>query len=187
MGDFHLPVRRPFFGTDLRHVPVHVPFHIGNGNPGKNAAERFDDILADILARKVQDQLVPGQRPPSPFDMQTPIGVLFVQLAFRGYHFRFHPKPEFQTEIVHPFGQACQAVGQLSPVFLPIPEGSGVIVPFPEPAVIQDEQFDPEFGCGFGDFHEFFFIEVEISGLPIVHQNRPFFVPVNPPRQPGPV
>ena len=64
-------------------------------------------------------------------------------------------------------------MGQFLPVGFPIAQGAAVVVPFPEPTIVQDEAFHSQGGRFAGQGAELGFVEIEICGFPIVVDDGP--------------
>ena len=87
---------------DLRHIPVHVPFHIGNRRTLQDAPKHIGHRIAYFLTGEVQDQPLSSFRSPASIHMQAPVRMLTVQIAIRGNHLRLKPQAELHIQIADP-------------------------------------------------------------------------------------
>lgn len=138
-------------------------------------------MIDHLFARHVQGQLVAPFGFAAAGNVEAPVGVLFVELAFPRDHFRLEPEAEFEAERVDLLHQGAEAALEFGFVDEPVAEAGVVVVAFAEPAVVEHEHFDAE-SCGVsGDGEQFLFVEIEIGGFPVVDENRALAVlPVAP-------
>ena len=68
--------------------------------------------------------------------------------------------------------QARQAAGQLVQVVEPVAQRGVIVVAVAEPAVVQHEQVDAHILRAASEGEQLFLIELEIGGLPVVHEQR---------------
>ncbi|MNI25186.1 hypothetical protein D3C73_788250 [compost metagenome] len=178
VGCFSLALRRQGGRADLGHMPVHIPFDIGDRCRCQNAANGINDIVAYLRARQIQNQLVAGLAASAVRHMQAPVGMGAVQLAVRRHHLRFEPEAELHAEPSDPFHQIRQALRQLAGIHEPVAQRSGVVIAAAEPAVVKHEQLDAQRLAGTGDIFDFVGIEVEVGSFPVVDQHRAGLVTV---------
>src|SRR5439155_6940704 len=95
------------------------------------------------------------------------------QLALLADHLGLDPDAEPQPEIRNPPGGPVDPVRQLPAIDDPVAERRCVVVPLPEPAVVEDEQLDPEIAGDRRDRDEPLLVEVEVRALPVVDEDRP--------------
>ena len=182
VGGFAFPPVQQQRGTGLLEVPVHVPFDIADVRAFQHVGYRSDHIFLYILPAHVQNQLIPCGGSAPALRVQAPVRMRPVQVAVRRYHLRLKPQPEFHPQGVDVPGQGLQSSRQLFPVHPPVSQGAVVVIPFSEPSVVQHKQLNSRLAGRPGDLQDFFMIEVEIGGFPVVDQHRPFPVP---PRAPA--
>ncbi|MNC80870.1 hypothetical protein D3C75_1338040 [compost metagenome] len=65
-------------GGNLRHIPVHVPFDIGNRRTGKNRAQCLIQIIAYFGTGEIQNELVARFRTAAAFGVQAPVRMFTV-------------------------------------------------------------------------------------------------------------
>ncbi len=104
-----------------------------------------------------------------------------VQPAVLGDSLRFQPDAKLQPLLPDPLSQLRQGAAQLLLIGLPVSQPAVVVIPFPEPAVIHDKQFDSQVRRLPGNLHQPVCRKVKIRGLPVVDQYRPAPVLPHPP------
>ena len=104
------------------------------------------------------------------------------QVAVRADHLGLDPEAEGEPEVGDVAGDPVEPVGQLAPVDDPVAERAVVRVAVTEPAVVEDEQLDPEVPCRGGDADQPLGVEVEVGRLPVVEQDGALAIA---PRAPG--
>ena len=157
----------------LGDVPVHVPLDVGDRRALEDLAEDPVEVVDDLGAAHVEDQLLAALGPRPAGDADRPVRVGAEQLAVRADHLGLDPEPEVEPERGDPLGDAVEPVGQLRPVDEPVAERGGVVVAGAEPAVVEDEQLDAELARRRGDRDEPVGVEVEVGPLPVVDEDRP--------------
>ena len=95
-----------------------------------------------------------------------------VQVAVLGNHLRLKPEAEFHAHAVDLFGKSAQGAAKLFRVYEPVAQSAVVVVPLPEPAVVQHQHFDAELCRLGGDGKELVLIKVKIGSLPVVDEDR---------------
>ena len=96
-------------------------------------------------------------------------------------HFRLQPDAEAQPALTGLASQERKAARQFIRIDLPIAQSGAVVVAgvlVAKPAVIQQEQFRPDFPRGSKQARDAVKIEIEPGRLPIVQQHLPRRVPV---------
>ena len=99
--------------------------------------------------------------------MQAPVGVRAVKVAVGRDHLRLEPDAEFNAERVYTAHQLAKSALELILIDIPVSE-RGL-------AVIHNKHFDTEIGGILCDGDKLVCIEVEISRLPVVYDDRAFF------------
>ena len=110
-----------------------------------------------------------------------------VKTAVPADHLRLEPQAEFHSHVPDFTCQPCYPIGQLMQVGIPVPQGSGVIVPLSKPPVIQHEQLYAQLPCLVCNGENLFLVKIHVCGFPVINQDGPFPVPPIPPGKPGPV
>mmetsp|Transcript_4729 Transcript_4729/g.17165 ORF Transcript_4729/g.17165 Transcript_4729/m.17165 type:complete len:218 (-) Transcript_4729:1549-2202(-) len=135
--DFPLLVRGPRVAVDLRQVAVHVPLHVLDVGARQELSQLADDIRAHILAREVKDELVATLTAAlPPVLVQSPRGMLLVELALHVHHLRLHPDAELEPEGVDVLDKGRQSSGELPPILEPVPQGGRGVFSLAEPSVV---------------------------------------------------
>ena len=104
---------------------------------------------------------------------ESPVRVLPIKVTVRVDHLRLHPDAEPHSHRVNFSAETVQAVRQLFPVFRPVPQGTGVVIPVSKPAVIQNKQLDSHIPGSSCQAEKSALVEPEIRRLPAVQEHRP--------------
>ena len=72
-------------------------------------------------------------------------------------------------------------------VRIPVPQGSGIIVPLSKPPVIQYEQLYAQLPCLVRNGENLVLVKIHECGFPVINQDGPLPVPPISPGKPGPV
>ena len=157
----------------LGDVPVHVPLDVGDRPAAENLREHVEQVVDDLRPGQVEHVLAAmlGSRPAGHAD--CPVRMLGKQPAALADHLRLDPQAELHAQGGDLAGQAVDPVGQLAPVDGPVAERAGVVVAGPEPAVVEDEQLDPQVAGDLGDGQQLGLVEVEVGSFPVIDQDRP--------------
>ena len=102
--------------------------------------------------------------------------MLSVEIRVRGDHLRLEPDTEFKTDFIHFVNQIFQAAFDLLFVDNPVTERRIVFISFSEPAVIHNKHLDAVFFRFSCDVEKLIGIKIEVRCLPVIDQNRAFFV-----------
>ncbi len=164
--------------------PVEVPLDVRDRGAGEDVGQDVEQVVDDLRARHVQDELLAALGPWPAGDPDRPVRVRLEQAAAPADHLGLDPEAEPETEGLDLRGDAVEAVRQLSPVHEPVAERRVVRVTLAEPAIVEDEQLDPEIAGGRRDLDQLRFVEVEVGRLPVVEDDRPRCVAPPPARQP---
>ena len=138
----------------------------------EDLAQRLEEVAAHILAREVEDVLVAPYAGPPVGDGDHPIGMILVELALDADHLRLDPEAEHHAEAVDLLAEAGEAGGELLGVDRPVTEGGVVVIAEAEPAVIEDEELNPELGALPRQSEELLLGELEVGRLPVVDEDR---------------
>lgn len=157
-------------GTGVGNLAVAVPFHVGDtGCLPQRAAHRLGELQRG--GADIQHQLVAflpwedaGQR-------ERQLRAAGVQVTLWADHFRFHPDTEINAAGGSMLCQALQALRQFGGVGLPVTQRGGVIIPLPEPAVIQHKEFCTESGGALHHLPHGRLMHIEMHALPAVEQS----------------
>lgn len=79
-----------------------IPFEIGDGVIAQQRVQPLEQIIADLLPSQVECKLAAHGRAIPPFEMEAPIGVREIEIAFGRDHFRLDPQAEIHAQRVHP-------------------------------------------------------------------------------------
>ena len=109
-------------------------------------------------------------------DLDGPIRVFSEEVAILGDHFGFEPESELDTLCADGVGQFPHGSGDFLFVCGPVSQGASVAVSFSEPSVVEDEEVHAVFLGGACQIHQFFLGEIEVHGLPVVDEDRPWGV-----------
>ncbi len=130
-------------------------------------------MLDDLRPAHVENELLAALGLLSARHADRPVRVGREQLAILADHLRLDPKPEPQAERLDRARQPVDPVGQLAAVDEPVAERGRVVVALSEPAVVEDEQLDPQFAGDGRHRQQPLGVEVEVRALPVVDLDRP--------------
>ena len=176
MSGLALPFWGQIGGVDVRENAVHVPFDVGDIARGKDLGHLFDQPIGDLGIAQVKDPLVTTLAVEAFGNRRRPVGVLPIQAAVDVDHFRLDPDAEAESEIGDLFTQTFQPTGQLLGIGVPVAEGAGIVAAVAEPAVVHDEQLDPELFSRFRHGDQIAFADIEVGRFPRVEQDRTFLI-----------
>ena len=168
---FPLPVGARGAGVNVRQAPVHVPLHIGNFSILQKIRKLPGNRIYNLVPGKIQHILVPPMAGAVPRRFQQPVRVGTVKLTVPADHLRLKPKAELHAERFNPFGESRHAARQLGRVGKPVPKRSCVVVPVPEPAVVQNKQFNSKLLRFGGKRNNFLFVKFHIGCFPVVDED----------------
>ena len=154
-------------------MAVEVPLHIVDGILPENLADGFHQIIPDFLPGEIQHQLMAAEGMGIIRCLQRPIRVCAVEVGVHADHFRLEPEAELQPPLVGRLCHPLETIFQLGHIDLPVTQRGIVITPLAEPAVIQDQKLNAQILGSLCQMIHLLIIEVEIGGLPVVHQNGP--------------
>ena len=100
-----------------------------------------------------------------------PVLMFLVKLAFRIHHFRLYPYTELDTFLMRLFHETSYSVRQFTGSFFPVAQtlmvtATGILVG--KPAIIQQEHVYPQFGSLIHQTDQFVFIKIEIGRFPVI-------------------
>ena len=168
-----LAIGRQRCAERFRDRAVHVPLDVRKRRAPEYLGQHIEQVVDHLRPRHVQDVLLAALRPRPSGDADRPIGVRLEQPTPLADHLRLDPQTEGHPERLDLRAKSVEAAWQLAAVHGPIAERGRVRVALAEPAVVEDEQFDPEVArCG-RDLEELRLVEAEIGRLPVIDEDRP--------------
>ena len=169
-----LPLMAPFRtgGEVVAHIPVHVPLHVINSGR-EDIRHRVEHIADHIIAREVQEILMPrhGRLPPGNRD--KPFRMLLIEGGIDGDHLRLDPYAGLHPERMDPADESGKPFRQLPCISGPVAKSPCIIGPPAEPAIIKHEKLDPHICGPGGKRQELLLAYIEIRGFPAVYGNGP--------------
>jgi hypothetical protein len=96
-----------------------------------------------------------------------------VELAALAHHLRLDPDPEAKPERLDLAGDSFDPAGELGQIGRPVAKGTGVTVASTEPAVVENENLDPQPLRRGRDLQQLGLVEVVVRRLPVVDDDRP--------------
>ena len=138
----------------------------------ERACNLRENIVDHFFSRKVQYQLVSAAHGFTAGNPQRVIRVRPVKIAVLRYHFRLDPDAERKSHCMHFFGKLRKRHAELLLVDVPVAETTVIIVPFSEPAVVDDQKIDAQIFCLFREIQYLLPVKIEIAGFPAVKKNR---------------
>ena len=162
----------------FRYAPVHVPFDVGDFRFREDLCHHFIYPVYYFLPGKIQYVLESSVRIPAFRNLYDPVRMFTVEVRVLVNHLRLEPETELHTQILDPLCQSGDAVLQAVRIRDPVAQSRMFTAPFPEPSVIEHEQFHTALAGFLRDPHQLVFREVKIGRFPVVDQDRPF--PVTP-------
>src|SRR5215208_2288760 len=166
--DLALPLPRYLRPAGLGEGTIHVPLDEGNLVLREQAVQNVEKMIADLLLGEVQHELVAALGPRAVGEVVNPVGVLPVEVGIRIDHLRFDPQAEAHAKGMDLLDQLPQAPRKLLLVDPPVAQAPAVVVPFAEPTVVQDEEFDTQRSCLLRKATLNLLTYVEVGGLPRV-------------------
>ena len=162
----------PPAGPGLEQVAVVVPLHEVDRVLGEHGAHPVEQVVADLRAGQVEDELVPLEHRPAGTCAEDPVRVGPEEVGVGVDHLGLEPQPELHAEAADVLDQRVQAVGPDRRVDPPVAQPRGVVAAVPEPAVVEDEPLDPDPGRAVRDAAQPGQVVVEEDGLPDVQDDR---------------
>ena len=184
MEELALAIGRERCRVRLGEAPVHVPLDVGDRGTGQDLAEHPEEVVHHVRAGHVEHELLAALRPRPAGDAERPVRVLGEQPAPRVDHLGLDPQAELEAQVEDPSRHGLQPARQLAPVDDPVAERARVVVPLPEPAVVEDEELDPQVARRGRHLDQGVLGEVEVDALPAVEEDRPGAIPPRAPGQP---
>src|SRR5699024_7019234 len=105
----------------------------------QDLAHRLEDIVDDLLPRKVENEL---SAPAAWLDARLcdrPVGMCAEKVAVLAHHLGLKPKAEFQPPLLAAVDDRAKPAFELVFVDRPIAETGGIAVALAEPAVVENE------------------------------------------------
>ena len=90
-------IARSIGPTGLTDVAIHIPLDEGNVGLSQKPINVADDVVLNVGAGHIQNELIARWGSLSRGEMDHPIGMGAIQIAVRVDHFRFNPQPEIHT------------------------------------------------------------------------------------------
>ena len=154
-------------------VPVVIPLQVADVVGLQQSIEAAEDVVVGAGMSQIQDVLVPrGQTDPAT-GAEDPLGVGPGQIGVQIDHLWFDPEPELHPESPDVVDQRSESIRPDVGGDVPVSEAAGVVAPPGEPAVVEDEPFDPDLRGPVGELLQSGQVVVEVHRLPGVHQDRP--------------
>ena len=157
--------------VDVDHAAVEVPLEVLDVALVEHRAQLGEDVLAHVFAREVEYELVAAERGRFARHGERPVGMRAVQVGVLVDHLRLHPDAELDAERVDLLDELGERAAELLLVDRPVAERAEVVVAVAEPAVVHDEHVHAQVGGLGGKAHELVAGEVEVMGLPAVHEH----------------
>ena len=178
MRQLALLFRRQSCAPQIRKLPVHVPFYIGNVCAPEDLCYALVDMIHHLRPGQIQHILGTALCGRAAGNLDGPVGMGAVQVRIRRNHFRLKPDTEGKALRLDPFHQRGQAAGEFLFVNCPVSQGAVVQIPVPEPAVVHDQHFDARLLRVPGDLHQLVRVKIKIRGFPVVDQHGTFFMEI---------
>src|SRR5690606_2955427 len=140
-----LPLVLQHTRTGLCNVAVHIPLDVTDFRLIQNPADLFNNVIPDLFLTEVKNHLIPGENRLLLRMLHRPFRVFPEEVTVGVNHLRFDPDPEIKTEFSHLIGKGLQPAGELFPVDRVITQAGLVVVTLAKPAIIKDEDIDPQF------------------------------------------
>ena len=99
-----------------------------------------------------------------------------IEIRILTHHLRFDPEAELQSLRLDLPNQPAEAVRKLPTIRHPVAQGTVILIPVTEPAVVQYQQFHAKLPGIPGQAQQQCFVEVQIRRLPAVEQNGTLFI-----------
>ena len=160
--------------------PVEVPLDVLDIRLVENRAELLEDVLAHLSAGEVENELRATEHGRLPRDGERPVGMCAVEVAVLVDHLGLEPEPEPEPEGVDLLDELRKSIAELGLVNRPVAQTAAVVVPQPEPPVVEDEHVDAQIRGLAGEREDRVAGEVEVHGLPAVDDDGPRCVAVPP-------
>ena len=142
MGLLIFQIRR----VDIRYRAVAIPLEIGDARIFRHQIVYHTIyIILNFRISQIQNHLISKVILVTIRQMDHPVLMLLIQLAFRVYHFRFDPQTELNASVRRFLHQLSDTVRQLGYGFFPIPQALTVTatrILIGEPAVVEQEHID---------------------------------------------
>ena len=172
MHSLALAIRISRPAVRLCHIPVHIPFDVGNGRLSDNHRDHFINVIYNFLSGEIQHMLMSCMTFKPARCRNQPIRMPPVKVTVFIYHFQFYPQAKLQSHIFNLSGQSGNTFRQFFKIGIPVSQTSVIIISGSEPAVIQNKKLCAGFLCLFGNVQDLFLIKVKIGGFPVIQQDR---------------
>ena len=98
MEELALALGRKGRAVRLGERPIHVPLDVRDRGVRQDVGQNAEEVVDDVWARHVEDELVPAHRSRSARDADGPVGVRLEQAAPLRDHLGLDPDAELETE-----------------------------------------------------------------------------------------
>ncbi len=157
------------------YVAVEVPLEVVDFVLAENGLHLSVNVLTYILTRHIYNALVSSERTVSARNVYAPVGMSAVQVGIGRYHLRLVPDTELQSESVHTVYEHAETALELVLIYIPVAEGTSVVVAHAEPSVIHYEHFDAQLLRTLCEGYKLVGVEIEECRFPAVYEQRTFF------------
>ena len=142
MGLLIFQIRR----VDIRYRAVAIPLEIGDTRIFRHQIVYHTIyIILDFRISQIQNHLISKVILVTIRQMDHPVLMLLIQLAFRVYHFRFDPQTELNASVRRFLHQLSDTVRQLGNGFFPVSQSlmvtaAGILIG--KPAIVKQEHIN---------------------------------------------
>ena len=153
-------------------VPVVIPFEIGNRKRGEERVDRLEQMIANLGAGHVEDQLIAAVTEARPSIASAQSGCVRYRslsgLIISGSTQR--PNSMLWSITWSPKGQDARIFPRVD---LPVAKPGAVVVAAAEPAVVEDEPLDAHPRRAARQRHQRRLVLIEVEAFPAVEVDRP--------------
>ena len=156
----------------IGHMPVHIPFNIAYLRAVERFSDAFNNVIAHLLARKIQQKLISAEARLADGRLYRPVRVRAVKLGIDVHALRLEPQSELHPQLFNAVGKLSEAARQLPQINVVVTQPCRVAVSCAEPAVVKDEKLHAELFRSACQFQKLFAGEFKKTGFPVVYQHR---------------
>ena len=157
----------------LRPVPVVVPLQKRDVVLRHQLVQPGEGVLLHVVARQVQQQLVPRLRVLTIGKLHRPLRMRPVEIAVRVHHLRLHPDAEVHPQRTDAIDDRLEPMRKLLRVHIPVPQSGVVVLALAKPSVVDHKPLHPQLGRTLRQRHLPRLVHVELRRLPRVVDHRP--------------